>query len=125
MICGTPSVTTSIGAEGINGEMPWNGIITNDAREFASAAIELYNSNEKWTRARNNGFDIINSRFSKLIFYPIFKARLTEISDNLEDHRTNNFTGLMLLHHRVKSTYYLSKYIETKTELENLRTGIK
>ena len=125
MICGTPSVTTSIGAEGINEKMPWNGKITDDPVEFAAAAIELYNSEGKWTIAQNNGFKIIHSRFSKEKFSPVFTERLNEISGNLQAHREKNFTGGMLMHHRLKSTYYLSKYIETKTELKKIRGNKK
>lgn len=42
MIFGTPSVTTTIGAEGINDNLEWNGEISNDPVEFAKFAIELY-----------------------------------------------------------------------------------
>lgn len=125
MICGTPSVTTSIGAEGINGSLPWSGTITNDPEEFAAAAITLHENKEIWKIAKNNGFEIINSRFSKRSFAPLFIARLIEITQGLTTHRDNNFTGTMLMHHRVQSTYYLSKYIESKTELERLRQSIK
>lgn len=123
MICGTPSVTTTVGAEGINANMPWSGRITNNAGEFAEAAVELYTDEEKWNQARNNGFKIINSRFSRKIFYQQFTDRLNEISQHLLDHREQNFTGAMLMHHRMKSTYYLSKYIEAKSELEKLRSN--
>jgi hypothetical protein len=30
MLCGTPSVTTSIGAESMQGNLPWNGFIADD-----------------------------------------------------------------------------------------------
>ncbi len=121
MICGTPSITTHIGAEGINGNLPWNGKITDDPNEFATAAIELYNSEENWNIAKSNGFDIINSRFIKEKFYPVLAERLKEVSEDLHSHRQQNFTGAMLMHHRLKSTYYLSKYIETKSELWKLQ----
>lgn len=125
MVCGTASVTTNIGAEGLNHHMPWNGEITDEPEEFAAAAIELYTCEEKWTQARNNGFKIINSRFSKDNFYTGYTERLKVIKENLEYHREKNFTGSMLMHHRLKSTWYLSKYIETKTELEKLRRDKK
>ena len=34
MLNGTPSVTTSIGAEGMCGELPWNGFIEDDFQKF-------------------------------------------------------------------------------------------
>ncbi len=123
MICGTPSVTTKVGAEGIisSMDMPWSGRVTDDAVEFAAAAMELYTSEKKWTIAQNNGFKIINSRFLKEKFYNVFTEHLNLIFKNLHSHRKQNFVGAMLMHHRMKSTYYLSKYIETKSELEKLQ----
>lgn len=117
MEAGTPSITTSIGAEGINGSMPWNGEITNDPARFSEASVFLYNSEEKWIQARDKGFLIINERFPKNSFEKRLKERLVEIRNNLVAHRIQNFTGTMLKHHRVKSTYYLSRYIEVKNKL--------
>lgn len=124
MICGTPSVTTGIGAEGIAGEFPWNGNIVGSPEDFAAAAIALYTSEEKWQEACGNGFQIINSRFSKDLFSEAFHLKIKELQVNLMKHREENFTGAMLMHHRIKSTYFLSKYIEVKIELEKLKTTI-
>lgn len=125
MICGTPSVTTPVGAEGINSDMPWNGAITADPEEFAGAAVDLYTSGISWQIAVENGFKIINSRFSKTTFYPLLLDRINDLRDQLINHRQENFTGRMLMHHRLKSTYHLSKYIEAKSALEKLRESLK
>lgn len=122
MINGTPSVTTKIGAEGIPGDFPWNGKVVNAPEDFAAAAIDLYTSEEDWSQARDKGFTIINSRFSKKLFLESFMSKINHLQEHLVKHREDNFTGAMLRHHRVKSTYFLSKYIEVKTELENLKT---
>ncbi len=124
MICGTPSVTTGIGAEGIPGEFSWNGYVVETPETFAFAAKELYTSEVKWKKACDNGFRIINSRFSKNLFLESFQLKIKDLQDNLLKHRQENFTGTMLMHHRVKSTYFLSKYIEMKTELEKLKTTL-
>lgn len=117
MIQGTPNVTTNIGAEGMNGSMDWNGFITNDPEEFAKAAVTLYNSPREWQVAQNKGFEIINSRFTKKVFYESFRELLAKLELGLSRHRDANFIGGMLMHHRVKSTYFLSKYIEMKNEM--------
>lgn len=121
MICGTPSVTTPTGAEGINADMPWNGAITEDPEDFTSAAVKLYTSKEFWEAAVEKGFQIINTRFSRDIYHALFLDHINELMENLNAYRAENFTGRMLTHHRVKSTYYLSKYIETKNALEKLK----
>lgn len=121
MEAGTPSITTNIGAEGINANLPWNGFITDEPGEFVANAIGLYASEEKWNEAGKKGFEIINQRFSKDLFEKKFRERLFALKNNLVTHRINNFTGAMLKHHRVKSTYYLSKYIEIKNKLMQIQ----
>ena len=118
MLCGTPSITTDIGAEGICKAMPWNGRIANDSQSFANAAITLYNNQEEWEEARENGLAIINSFYDKEVLKGRFKSRLKEIQLDLIKHRAENFVGSMLLHHSLMSTKYLSKWITEKNKKE-------
>ena len=121
MQCGTPNITTSVGAEGISGGLDWNGFIEDSPEGFAAHAVELYTSKPTWKQDQKNGFKILDSRFSSAEFYTIFQNRIANLQENLNQHRAENFTGAMLLHHRVKSTYYLSRYIEVKNELLHLK----
>lgn len=114
MQCGTPSVTTTIGAESMSGDLPWNGIIANDATEIANTAVQLYTDKIMWQKAQDNGFEIIQKRYAKSLFVTDFKSRINFLSENLNTHRKSNFIGQMLLHHTLKSTKYLSKWIEEK-----------
>lgn len=122
MICGTPTITTPIGADGINGNLEWNGKISNDPQEFANAAVELYTRKGLWRKARDNGIMILNHRFTKDDFYNRLEQKIETLQNHLNAHRKNNFIGAMLMHHRVKSTWHLSKYIEAKKELEKLKS---
>ncbi len=111
---GTPSITTKTGAEGMNGQLPWNGKITDDRAEFIQAAIKLYNDQQQWNKFRKNGFRIINERFSRMDFYILFDKKLVELNSDLTSHRLQNFTGAMLKHHLHRSTYFMSRFIEEK-----------
>lgn len=44
MQCGTPSVTTSIGAESMHADLSWNGFIEDNPDAFAKKAVELYHN---------------------------------------------------------------------------------
>lgn len=121
MQCGTPNITTSLGAEGIPGGLDWNGFIQDSPERFAAVAVELYVSKTKWKQAQENGFKILDTRFLSAGFFTLFQNRLADLKKNLKQHRIENFTGAMLQHHRVKSTYYLSRYIEVKNELLHLK----
>ncbi|GHA31186.1 glycosyl transferase [Salinimicrobium marinum] len=116
MQCGTPGVTTTIGAEGISGKIEWPGAIENDPAAFADAAVNLYENEDAWKKAQSNGFNIINTRFSKSIFEKVFYNRIFELSGKIVEHRKSNFIGAMLQHHQHKSTYFMSKYIELKNK---------
>jgi hypothetical protein len=45
-VCGTPSVTTNIGA--MFGNFQWNGFIDDNPQDFANSAIELYQNQHSW-----------------------------------------------------------------------------
>jgi glycosyltransferase involved in cell wall biosynthesis len=116
MICGTPCVTTSIGAEGMCGNFPWNGFIEDDFADFAFIAAELYTNKNLWQNAQKTGIDIINEIYDKEKISPLFVNRVQEIQRNLEQHRTHNFLGSLLQHQSLQATKYMSKWIEAKNQ---------
>ncbi|MCV9929904.1 glycosyltransferase family 4 protein [Flavobacterium sp. LS1R49] len=116
MQSGTPSVTTTIGAEAMNGDLPWNGFIVDDAEDFAKAAVELYQDKNLWSEAQIKGIEIINARYLKDNFATDFIETIFYLQSNLKSHRHNNFMGSMLQYHTLKSTKYMSKWIEAKNK---------
>jgi len=114
MQCGTPSVTTPIGAEGMVGDMKWSGIIAEGPENLARAAIKMYSEKSLWEKARQQGVKIINRRFDKNRIGTDLIGRVEEIRRNIEKHRLQNFTGAMLLYHTTASTKYMAKWIEAK-----------
>ena len=116
MQCGTPSVTTTIGSEAMHGDLPWNGFITDDVADFVDAAVHLYQDKAIWHKAQKNGFKIINQRYSKGLFESSFRIKIEFLRSNLPQHRLNNFMGSMLQHHTLKSTKYMSRWIEEKNK---------
>ena len=116
MVYGTPSVTTSIGAEGMNGELSFSGLVCNDENDIIRASVELYANKNKWTQAQQRGFRIIDKRFRRELFSEEFKNMIIQLQNNLNAHREDNFMGQILQHHSLKSTKYLSKWIEEKNK---------
>ncbi len=119
MVNGTPSVTTSIGAEGINTNYEWNGFIKNSDEEIIEKAVELYTEKELWQEKQKNGYMILKQRFLKAEHEKNFSEFIKNIRRNLETHRDKNFTGSLLKFHLHKSSYYLSKFIEEKNRNKN------
>jgi len=116
MQCGTPSVTTSIGAESMQGDFPWNGFVEDSPELFANQAVTLYQDEKIWLKAQQNGFQIIKQRYMRTLFEASFKGQIQFLQDNLQQHRLNNFMGALLQHHTLKSTKYMSKWIEEKNK---------
>jgi len=116
MLCGTPSITTPIGAEAMHENLPWSGSISNDIQEFCKSAANLYSGKEEWLLAQQRGLDIINLCYNKQVFGQALLQRINELQENLVQHRLHNFMGLMLHHHTMSSTKYMSKWIEAKNE---------
>ena len=114
MLYGTPNITSTIGAEAMQNNREWNGFIEDNSDEFASKAIKLYINESIWKQAQINGITMINEFFNKKIFECDFKEKLQNLLSNLENHRAGNFMGQILNHHTLKSSMYLSKWIEEK-----------
>ncbi|MAO64463.1 MAG: glycosyltransferase [Balneola sp.] len=116
MQCGTPSVTTTIGAEAMHGSLPWPGGIKDDPKEFAEAAVQLYQDEQKWMEAQQAGIPVINSLYDKTELGDKLIKSINELLSILEAHRKQNFLGAMLQHHTAASTKFMSKWIELKND---------
>ncbi|WP_336346804.1 glycosyltransferase [Pseudomonas monsensis] len=116
MMCGTPSVTTPIGAEGMHGDAPWPGAITHSAREFATRAVALYTDEALWQAAQQTGNTLLGERYQRAIHGPALIEKLRYCQQNLQTLRAQNFIGSMLRHHSHKSTQYMSQWIEAKNK---------
>jgi glycosyltransferase involved in cell wall biosynthesis len=117
MLCGTPTVTTVIGAEGMHEDLPWNGRIVQTPEEFAAASVELYYNEAEWKNAQKNGLTILRQIFSKQTHGAPFVEALTQIQNRIDHHRLQNFTGNMLSAQRHAATRYMSLWIEAKNKI--------
>lgn len=116
MLYGIPSVTSTIGAEAMNGEFEWNGFIRDSPFEFAEKAIELYQNKSIWLQAQQKGLEILKHRFSKHLFEDTFYEVLIDKLKQFKKYREDNFIGSMLMHHFLQSTKYMAKWIEEKNK---------
>jgi len=113
---GTPSITTTIGAEAMHHKLDWNGFIADNPIEFAHKSVQLYENEKIWTVAQQNGIKIINKCYSKEKYGKKLIEKIEDFQDNLKTNRLKNFTGALLMHHTLESTKYMSKWIEEKNK---------
>ena len=112
---GTPSVITSIGAEGIPLESI-SDLMGVDAEDFAQKAVALYQDGELWVRNQQQGYKLLRTHFDKKENEGNFIKVLQNLKQDLMVHRDHNFIGSMLMHHSMASTKYLSKWIALKQD---------
>jgi O-antigen biosynthesis protein len=116
MLCGTPSVTTSIGVEGMKEELYWNGFVEDDFSVFSKKSVLLYAEKKTWEIAQKNGIQIINTIYDKHKLEFFFINKIKSLQESLEQHRTHNFLGSLLQHQTLQATKYMSKWIEEKNK---------
>lgn len=112
MISGTPSVTTSIGAESMQGDLDWNGFICDDPKSFAEKAVDLLNKESIWKEAQSNGNKLLIENFDKYIHQQALIERITDLINN--PSLNTSFEDDLLNYHSFRQAEYMSKWIEEK-----------
>jgi glycosyltransferase involved in cell wall biosynthesis len=119
MMYGTPSITSTIGAEGMLNKSKWNGFIENETAHFAAKAVQLHQDKTLWVKSQKNGYALLRENYDKKTYESSLAERLESLDKDLDKHRKANFIGTMLSHHLHQSTKFLSKWIETKNLLND------
>ena len=111
---GLPMVSTPIGVEAMYGKFQVPGLVAKDSDSIAKAAVDLYTNQAKWESCLADIHLILYQRFNKTHFNQVFETRLGMLRLNLREHRKQHFFGQILQHESIRSTKYLSKWIEEK-----------
>ncbi|MCO4784766.1 glycosyltransferase family 4 protein [Marinomonas atlantica] len=119
MQVGTPSITTSVGAEAMHGSLPWSGVVTDNIEEFISASVSLYKDEQSYELMQENGHAIIKQRYEKKAWQEKLITRINIQVQLKERLRENFFLGKLARHHSMKSTQYMSQWIT----LKNAKSG--
>lgn len=119
MMAGTPSVTTSIGAEAMHDSYNWAGAVCENDSEFSEAAVQLYTNRQEWERARENGHNILSTVFDTATHSKELTEKVTAVKQRLVEHRLENFTGTMLRQQNNAATRYMALWIEEKNKTKN------
>ena len=117
MLNGTPGVTTSIGAEGMYGDLLTPGVIADTPESFAELSVAIYSDKIKWQQNAQRGIEIIKERYNGKAIAKDFMTRLDALKLNLKLHRQSHFVGQILQHHSLQASKYLSKWIEEKNKV--------
>lgn len=116
MQSGTPSVTSSIGAESMTRGEAWNGFIEDDLSAFAEKVVLLYKDAEAWALAQAAGRNIIRANYDRASFEAPFLAQLDEMRAELPVLRQRNIVGEILRTQQFNSSKYMSLWIAEKAK---------
>jgi glycosyltransferase involved in cell wall biosynthesis len=115
----TPIVTTDIGAEGMTFGQPWPGMIADTANQIADSAIELYQNKKTWYAKQSLCHSLLKNHYDSTKIGQNLITRVNSLMNDLESHRKQNFIGSMLNFHSMRSTKFMSKWIEEKNKSTN------
>jgi glycosyltransferase involved in cell wall biosynthesis len=114
MLTGTPTCTTSVGAEGMAEAGAFPGAVEDVPHAFVEAALRLHFDANAWDIASAQCDTVLRERFAA----DATAARLLSAVEGalvaLDAHRGRHFLGAMLRHHTLQSTRYLAKWIVAK-----------
>jgi glycosyltransferase involved in cell wall biosynthesis len=116
MLNGTPSVTTKIGAEAMHDSHEWSGAVVDSVEELVAGALELYVDKKLWEKSQENGYELIKSCYDVYSFTTVLFENIEKIAYDVKAHRNSNFIGCMLLFHTMRSTEFMSRWIEEKNK---------
>jgi glycosyltransferase involved in cell wall biosynthesis len=111
-----PSVTTSIGAEGIGETGNWPGFVVDSMNEFSGSASVLYSNKALWNQSNAKGEKLLKMNFMNENHSVLLIETLISAKNKMKESRRQNFVGSMLLHHSMQSTKFLSRFIEEKNK---------
>lgn len=116
MICQTPSITTTVGIEGMSKDEAWGGAVEDEKDKFVNACVKLYEDETLWIEAQVNGTKILHEYYDAKQLGNELIAKILTVEEKLKEHRLKNFMGAMLQHHSMQSTKYMSQWIEEKSK---------
>jgi glycosyltransferase involved in cell wall biosynthesis len=120
MRCGTPSLTTWIGAEGLlecvtsdNNPHSWGGAVCASPEEFANHASYLYTNEKAWTLAASQGKHIFSAYHNENDTGALIHT-FEKLVNSLNAHRQGLFLQSLLWHQTLNASKYMSQWIEAK-----------
>ncbi len=120
MFSGTPSVTTTVGAENMHINNQWGGYIADNMDEFIERAIYLYTHQDVWYDFQRAGFEIFDSTVADNSYSEALLKWIDYALVHLNELRENNFIGQILQQQQLNATKYMSLWIEQKNKNANI-----
>ncbi|MFD2743353.1 MULTISPECIES: glycosyltransferase [Sphingobacterium] len=113
MITGTPSITSSVGAEGMNPEY-WPGVVADLLENFVSETVKLYTNEAYWLEKQALISSVLSNLMADDLAQMLFVQHIAALTENLAAHRNQNMIGRILAQEQYAAKKYMSRWIEAK-----------
>ncbi|ORU94869.1 MAG: hypothetical protein A6F71_09855 [Cycloclasticus sp. symbiont of Poecilosclerida sp. M] len=100
----------------MHSDLSWNGVVAEDPQAFSDAAVALYQDKVQWQKCQRQGVEILKTCYNPSDYLQLLLARIEHVRKELTAHREQDFQGGLLRHHLLKSTKYMSLWIEEKNK---------
>ncbi|NMH58741.1 glycosyltransferase [Alteromonas ponticola] len=114
-----PSVTTSVGAEGIASAKEWPGFVTDDWQLFAHQAVTLYENSNYWHEQQARIAEVLAPKFDTKHNKARLVTRISQLAEQLDKHRAALPLQFVMWQQSLRSTQYMSQWIEEKNKTKS------
>ncbi|NJM15827.1 MAG: glycosyltransferase [Bacteroidales bacterium] len=105
MSYGIPVVSTSLGAEGIECENKTHILIADNATDFSTAIINIFNNNEELESMRKRARKLVEEKYEVAVVKNQQKDLISDIIDNLENLESQEHKIIDLAEHTTTSSH--------------------
>ncbi len=112
----TPTISTSLGAESMTCDEFACLMIADEPQAFAKTIIDNYNKKNAWQMYNRGALNNLNKKFNTPKNSAVLITKLLEIQQSLQQSRQMNFMGRILWREQMRSTEFMSRWIELKEQ---------
>lgn len=116
MQVGTPSISSSIGAEAMGDSLSWPGFIADNIHDYIEKSVLLYTDKSVWLEKQAKAAQLLNKEYNAELLCQDFYHWISQVYLELAEHRKNNFLSSVFLHHTALSSKYMGLWIEEKNK---------
>ena len=117
----TPSITTPIGAEGIDW-IDWPGSVCQQSEEFVQQILHYYRDQHAWVKASKHALECMRKTYYNDDYASQLIHRIDSLRQNIEQTRSENFIQGMMLHQQLYAAKYMGQWITLKNQIASTDT---
>jgi uncharacterized membrane protein YgaE (UPF0421/DUF939 family) len=108
-----------LATEGICEDNQWPGLVTHNEDDFVDAVVKLYNHETLWSECQTKCNDLLTKWHAEQNTQDLLYERIEKLRTELSTFRQRHILSRVLNHHTLKTSQYMSQWIEAKNKLKD------